>query len=208
MTRSLRPGNIVILLPCVAVAVGLNYFRSAWAAILLYHAIIVIALLLTRRALPRIELFRGWNNATGAGLTIVSACCGPLLVLLWPVISDLNGNLSSALASFGLQGASWYLFVAYFVTVHPVLEELFWRDPRVSGNRRVDITDIAFAAYHVIVLVHFLKSPWVIIIFVILTLVSWLWRLVALRYNGLAIPVISHITAGLAIMTAACIIAG
>jgi hypothetical protein len=205
--RLLRPGNIVLLLPCVAVLVGLDYLRSAWAAILLYHAVIVIYLLFTRRDRPRAELFHGWNNATGAGITLVCACCWPLLVLLWPVISDVGGGLSSALDSFGLHGTSWWVFATYFVSLHPVLEEIFWRDALGSRNSRIDIVDIAFAAYHVLVLVHFLKFPWAIIVFISLTLISWLWRRIAERYHGLAIPIISHITAGLGIMIATYMIA-
>jgi len=202
MLRFFKAVHIVLLLPCIAVLAGLNCLRSAWAAILLYHAVIVIYLFLTRHDRPRTELFRGWKNASGAGLTLICACSGPLLVLLWPVISNVNDGLSSALASFGLHGTSWYLFAAYYVSLHPVLEELFWRNALGSSNRRIDIVDIAFAAYHVLVLVHFLKFPWVIIVFIILTLVSLLWRRIAERYHGPAIPIISHIAAGLGIMTA------
>ena len=120
---------------------------------------------------------------------------------------NVSGGLSSALASFGLHGTSWWLFAAYYVSIQPVLEELFWRDALISRSKRIDIVDIAFAAYHVLVLVHFLKFPWVIIVFVILTLVSWLWRYIAERYNGLAIPIVSHIAAGLGIMTVTYMIA-
>lgn len=207
MLRFFKAVHIVLLLPCVAVLVGLNCLRSAWAAILLYHAVIVIYLFLTRHDRPRTELFRGWNNALGAGLTIACACSGPVLVLLWPVITNVSGGLSSALASFGLHGTSWWLFAAYYVSIHPVLEELFWRDALISRSKRIDIVDIAFAAYHVLVLVHFLKFPWVIIVFVILTLVSWLWRYIAERYHGLAIPIVSHMAAGLGIMTVTYMIA-
>jgi hypothetical protein len=208
MFRYSRSLNIVILLPCIAVLVGLDYLRSAWAAILLYHAVIVIYLGLTRRDRPRPELSHGWNNAAGAAFTIMGACSGPLLLLLWPVISNVSGGLDNALDSFGLNGASRWLFSAYFVSLHPVLEELFWRDALVKGNGRLDIVDIAFAAYHVLVLVHFLKLPWVILVFVILIMVSWLWRRVADRYHGLAIPIISHIAVGLGIMAATLLIAG
>ncbi len=207
MSRSFKPLNIIILLPCIVVFAGLSYLRSAWAAILLYHTVIIIYLVITRSKRLRPELFRGWNNAAGAVFTIACACPGPLLVLLWPVISNVSDGLSSTLDSFGLHGAGWLLFAVYFVSLHPVLEELFWRDALVSGSRWPDIVDIAFAAYHVLVLVHFLKFPWVILVFVILTLVSWLWRRVAERYRGLAIPVVSHIAAGISLMIATFLIA-
>ncbi len=194
--------HVALLMPCIAVLIGLNILRSAWAAILFYHAVIVIYLFLTRSDRPRPALFRGWHTSTGIGLILLCACSGLLLVLLWPVIENVHGNLSAALDSFGLHGARWWLFAAYYVSLHPILEEIFWRGAMSERNRSINFTDIAFATYHMLVLLHFLKIPWVIVVFVILVLVSWFWRSIAGRYHGLAIPVISHMTAGLGIMTA------
>ncbi len=198
----LRSRYVVLLMPCIAVLAGLYYLRSAWTAILLYHAGIVIYLFLARSDRPRPALFRGWHTPTGIGLVLLCACSGPLLVILWTVIENVQGSLSAVLESFGLRGTSWWLFAAYYVSLHPILEEIFWRDALAERNRSIDIVDIAFAAYHVLVLLLFLKIPWVIVVFVILVLVSSLWRRMAGRYHGLAIPVISHMTAGLGIMTA------
>lgn len=198
----LRSRHVVLVLPCIAVLAGLSFLRSAWAAILLYHAVIVIYLFLTRSNRPRPALFRGWHTTTGIGLILLCACCGPLLVILWPVIENVKGSLSAALDSFGLNGVRWWLFAAYYVSMHPILEEIFWRDALAERNRSIDIVDVAFAAYHALVLLHFLKIPWVIVVFVILVLVSSLWRRITGRYHGLAMPVISHMTAGLGIVTA------
>lgn len=198
----LRSRHVVLVLPCIAVLAGLSFLRSAWAAILLYHAVIVIYLFLTRSNRPRPALFRGWHTTTGIGLILLCACCGPLLVILWPVIENVKGSLSAALDSFGLNGVRWWLFAAYYVSMHPILEEIFWRDALAERNRSIDIVDVAFAAYHALVLLHFLKIPWVIVVFVILVLVSSLWRRITGRYHRLAMPVISHMTAGLGIVTA------
>lgn len=197
----------MLLLPCVAVLAGLHFFRSAWAAILLYHAVIVAYLILVRGGRFRHGLIRGWNTRAGVGMIILCLCCGPLIVLLWPVISDIRGGLSPALETFGIRGAGMYIFAAYFVTVHPVVEECFWRDAVAPADLRIGRVDIAFAAYHVLVLVHFLKFPWVIAATLLLVIISWLWRRAAVRYHGLAIPIISHIAAGLGIMTAVFFIA-
>ncbi len=202
-----KRNNGVLLLPCVAVLAGLQLFRSAWAAILLYHAVIIIYLVLTSGGRPRPGLIQGWNAPAGVGMIILCASSGPLLVFLWPVISDVRDDLPAALESFGLRGAWMYLFAAYFVTVHPVLEECFWRGAMAPADRRIGTVDMAFAAYHVLVLVHFLKFPWVIAAALLLVLVSWLWRRVAEYSRGLAIPIFSHIAAGLGVMTAAFIIA-
>jgi len=198
--------NIFLLLPCIAVLTGLYFLRSAWATILLYHAVVVMYLFIVRRNRPRRGLFEGWNTLSGAGLILLCACCGPLLVLLWPVIENTQYGLSATLTAFGLKGAGWWLFAALYVSFHPLLEELFWRDALDPGSRRIDIVDVAFAAYHVLVLTNFLKIPWVVVVFFVLMMASWLWRRMAEKYQGLVIPLISHMTAGLGIMTAACIL--
>ncbi len=202
MSGFFRARNIVLFLPCIAVLIGLNLFESAWTAILLYHAVIVIYMFLTRRNRLRRELLRGWNTAVGAGLILFCALCGPLLILLWPIIKNVPGGLSPVLEAYGIHGVSWWLFAVYFVSLHPILEELFWRGVMAPENSKIDIVDVAFGAYHVLVLVHFLQLPWVILVFVILVLVSWLWRWIAQRYAGLTIPLVSHMTAGAGIMTA------
>ena len=194
--------NIVLVLPCIAVLIGMKYLRSAWAAILLYHAVILVCLFFTRRSRSRRGLLAGWNAPVGTGLIFLCALCGPLLVLLWPVIENVQGGMAPALETYGLHGASWWFFAVYYVTLHPILEESFWRGVMAPRSSKIDFVDVAFGAYHVIVLYYFLKLPWVFVVFVILILVSWLWRLVADRFEGLAVPVVSHITAGAGIMTA------
>lgn len=194
--------NLVLVLPCIAVLIGMKYLRSAWAAILLYHAVILVCLFVTRRSRSCRVLLAGWNTPVGILLILFCALCGPLLILLWPVIENVQGGMAATLEAYGLHGAGWWLFAVYYVTLHPVLEELFWRGVMAPQSGRINFVDVAFGAYHVIVLYYFLKLPWVILVFVILVLVSWLWRLVAGRFEGLAVPFISHITAGAAIITA------
>ena len=194
--------RLVLLMPAVAVLAGLELFQSAWTAILLYHAVIAAYLILTRNKRPRPGLLSGWTSPSGPALILLGACTMPLLVVLWPHIGKTPESLESALASFGLRGPGWHLFAAYFVTVHPVLEELFWREAVVSREKGLDISDLAFSAYHVIVLAHFMRVPWVIASFAVLVFISWLWRRARRLYGGLAVPVISHVAAGAGIMAA------
>ena len=39
----------------------------------------------------------------------------------------------------------------YYATVHPVLEEIFWRGYLSRAHRSPVVTDVAFAGYHVVV---------------------------------------------------------
>jgi len=192
----------VLLIPAVAVLAGLELFKSAWAAILLYHAVTAAYIFLTRSKRPRPGLFYGWRWTSGPLLVLLCACTMPLLVLLWPYIEKSPESMESILASFGLSGPGRHLFAAYFVTVHPVLEELFWREAVVSREKGLDISDLAFSAYHVIVLIHFMGGPWVIAAFAVLVFISWLWRRARRLNGGLAVPVISHVAAGAGLMAA------
>ena len=93
-------------------------------------------------------------------------------------------------------------------TVHPVLEELFWRGGRAGARRPVpDWRDVAFAGYHVPVLWFFVGPGWVALSFVVLAAGSWLWRLADHRFGGLGVPLVSHAAADLSIMVAATLIA-
>jgi hypothetical protein len=195
--------NVFLLLPCAAVAAGFWLLRSAWAAILLYHAVIIAYLLISRGERPPTRLLGGWSTPARLALSALCACVLPLIVMLWPFINCVPDGLEASLSSFGLSGPALGLFFAYFVIFHPVIEEVFWRgaiDSRLPG---LDFADAAFAAYHVLVLAHFLSIPWLVVAFAVLAAVSWLWRLAVRRLEGLMIPAISHIVAGLGIMTAA-----
>ena len=61
-------------------------------------------------------------------------------------------------------------------------------------------TDLAFAGYHILVLAWFIKLPWLIIAFVVLTIAAYIWRYMAFKLKGLAIPLLSHIIADISII--------
>jgi len=189
------------VIPYIAVALGLYILENAWAAILLYHAGIVIVLARRRERLAGV-LLRGWN----LGIAIVGAfgcaLAGGLVFLLWDVIHIEGLSLGTTLAQFGLGGASWIVFVLYFTFIHPPLEEAFWRDHMMRTARGPHFVDAAFAGYHILVLVLFVTPVWTAISFLLLAGVAWVWRLMALRYSGLAIPVFTHAAADASIMVA------
>ncbi len=66
---------------------------------------------------------------------------------------------------------------------------------------------MAFAGYHVLVLVHFIRLPWAVASACVLALVAWAWRQVAMRRGGLAVPLVSHALAGLSLIAGACVLA-
>jgi len=188
--------------PYVAVLIGLYWLHSAWLAILLYHAAIGLFIGITRPPGLLHKLKTGWHPGVGSGLSICCACAGPAFVLLWPLITDDPDSLGRILASFGLGGASLWIFALYFATVHPVIEEAFWRVGTAPNLRSITFDDLAFAGYHFLVLIQFVQPFWAVVSVVVLTSAAWLWRLAAARYGGLAVPVVSHAVSGISIMAA------
>jgi hypothetical protein len=194
---------LAIALPYTAVFLGLYVLRNAWAAILLYHMGMVTLLRLGGQEGLLRTASRGWSTPAAAGIGIVFSAGVLLLVLLWGTISRDHIDLAETLTSLHLSGAYWWLFAAYYVTVHPVLEEIFWRGYLNRAHRSPVVTDIAFAGYHVLVLCIFIKWPWALVSFGVLLFASWSWRKLAARYCGLSVSIASHAAADLSVIMVA-----
>lgn len=193
---------LAALLPFGSIVAGIYLLHSAWCAILLYHSGILLILVINEKRYIWHGVFSGWSGFSGIGMSTLFAGNGPLFILMWPFISLKPGILAESLSDLGLSGISLLIFAVWYATVHPILEEVFWRKYLLSGSRWPALTDCAFAAYHILVLLLFLRLPWVIISFLVLTLTAWLLRMLALKYRGLAIPIVSHMAAGLSTLTA------
>jgi hypothetical protein len=194
---------IVAAIPYAAVLVGLYGLRSAWAAILLYHVGIFVALCVGgwRQALLRAA--NGWRRRIAVLLVAATSLGGVALYLLWPYVDATPAGLAQRLEEFGLGGGwSWGAFAVYYSTVHPFLEELFWRGGRPAGGPAFLWRDAAFAGYHVPVLWFFIDPLWIAVTFVILTAASLTWRISAHRLGGLGVPLVSHAAADVSIVAA------
>lgn len=186
-----------------AIFSGLYVFKSAWIAILAYHFVIVLILAIDRPVGLWKKITSGWNHKQGILLALFCSLAGGVLLLFLPMMQPDGCPLSSSLQVLGFSGDTWILFMLYFSIVHPVLEEIFWRDYLVENNSRYPmVLDFAFAGYHILVLVWFVTLPWVALAFVVLSAASWVWRITSDRYNGLLIPIVSHAIADLSVILA------
>ncbi|UCC78610.1 MAG: CPBP family intramembrane metalloprotease [Candidatus Zixiibacteriota bacterium] len=188
------------LIPYLTILVGLHILKSAWAAIILYHGAIFFIVLKNSNPVLFKRLFRGWNWKIGFPLTAISALAGLSLYFLWPIMRIEGTELSAILNEYGLHGSSWIVFMIYYCVSTPVLEEIFWRGYLSVPNRRPSAPDILFAGYHIIVLILFLKPLPIAAVFLTLVVAAWIWRLISLKFNGLAMPSVSHLVAGISVI--------
>ena len=158
-----------------------------------------------RKGLAR-KVFKGWNWSIATISIMTAVMIFPFIFVSWEYMRLGKVNLDVTLTSFGLHGSSWLLFMIYFSTVQPFLEEIYWRGYLRTGPRYIAWTDLAFAGYHLLVLARFIKAPWLLAAFLVLTLVACLWRHIASRLDGLLVPLLSHAVADASIVAVTCVL--
>ncbi|MDK1031743.1 MAG: lysostaphin resistance A-like protein [Planctomycetia bacterium] len=186
--------------PYVAVLIGLYILKNAWIAIGLYHCGITVFLIANDKNNLLRKVYTGWNSMMAVASMVMSAMIFPLVFFFWGHMQLENVSLTSALADLGLHGTSWFFFAIYFSTVQPLLEEMYWRGYLECKQKYFSWTDLAFAGYHILVLAWFIKLPWLAIAFVALTATAYIWRYIASRLKGLAVPLLSHVVADVTII--------
>ncbi len=177
--------------------------RNALAAILLYHAGILVIVAATGRWSLVKELIAGWHALAALGLSLFGLLGGATIYVLSPLMGLDYARMTAVLAELGLVDVTWFAFIGYYCLVNPWLEELFWRGFLVRRERRPVPVDLLFAGYHALVVIWFVDWPWVMIAFFSLTTAAWLWRRTAHSTGGLLLPVISHFAADVGIIIAA-----
>ena len=200
MKKAGWPRLISMAVPYIAVFIGLYVLKNAWVALGLYHLGIAMFLVADGRGKLLRKIRSGWNPVAVAACAIVCALIGPAIFILWQYMQLGDVCLKVTLMNFGLNGLSWYVFIIYFSTVQPFLEELYWRGYLESNHKYLSWTDLAFAGYHVFVLAWFIKLPWLVVSFVVLSIAASAWRYIAHRFGGLAVPLFSHLLADISII--------
>jgi len=189
--------------PYVAIFIGLYILRSAWAAILLYHFGIALFLIADDKGRSLKKIRSGYNSIITIASGAVCVLIVPTIFLLWQHMQLEDTSLRTKLMDFGLQGTSWHFFMVYFSTVHPFMEELYWRGYLDSKHEYLSWPDLAFAGYHIFVLVWFIKLPWVAASFLVLSVAAWAWRYAVHKLGGLAVPLLSHMVSDISIIAVA-----
>lgn len=97
---------------------------------------------------------------------------------------------SQTLSALGPTGIP---FLLYILIVNPALEELFWRKLQSNPGRSVNIEDIAFGLFHILILILFLPFNYSLAFALGLTAIAWLWRQLRFRYAGLGTVWLAHL---------------
>lgn len=183
----------------LAVWAGLFLFKSAWAALLGFHAAILLALAVMRPGVPVDILFKSTSFKWVLFSLLFCSTSGIGLYFLWNLFGVAH-DLPAQLQSIGLNSSSWPPFLAYFSLVNPWLEEYFWRGVLGSDTKSLYFIDQIYAGYHALVLwgrVHPLA-----ILFAVIILISagWLWRQMFRQDRGLLAAVLGHMVADFSIL--------
>jgi hypothetical protein len=186
-------------MPYLAVWLGLYLFHSGWAAILGYHAGIILLVTLAK-AWPKLSDFHPnapmWKVALFA-LTGLSA--GVVVYFLWPFVY-VSPAFSDALLDWGLTPRVWPVFILYSGLVNPWLEEIFWRGWLGSAATHPIWQDFIFGGFHLVILAPFISLFWMAIALLILAFSGWLWRQVDRVEQSMLATSLFHMAADVSIL--------
>lgn len=186
--------------PYIAVFLGLYVFKNAFLSILLYHAGVLTSIYLNRKELNIKDVFNFNSKRLTLIISLICGLSGLSILLIWDFIKLPGINLSNTMSEIGLTGNTKIIFLIYFSTIHPFVEELFWRFLLKTKAKYISLDDILFALYHVMVLVLFLKLQYIIICFIALIAVARLWRFLQHNLSENMAVILSHAVADFSIM--------
>jgi hypothetical protein len=180
----------------VATLFGVWVLQMPLVAVGIYHTGICFLMFRNRSVLSR--TLKGFQWKPALFLSGFCLLVWPTLIFLWPQVALSEINLADQLQAWGFTGPMVYVFIFYSITIHPILEETFWRGLMPDHV----VSDILFAGFHVLVMMLFLPWIWIAFGFTALTLAGFLWRKTEQHISGLAVPILSHALADLGIVLA------
>lgn len=182
-----------LLVPYVAVGIGWCLLGWGWQSLLAYHVLILAG---SRGRWKGV--FRGTSPGWLWASVAPCALAGLILFLLIPVVAP-DPALADWLVAHGIGERALLFFIPYFGLIHPMLEQVHWRDLRPVGW----VAHAAFAGYHALVLGSLVEAPWLVAILIGLAVASWSWGWITQETGGLLIPIAGHSLADLGVIVAA-----
>ena len=185
----------------IAVALGLFVSRNAWSALLSFHLVILVSLLIAKPNIPIKILLTSKNIKWILISVLLCGSSGITLYLLWNKFGIAH-DLSAHVEAIGLNQSTWIPFIAYFTLANPFLEEYFWRGYLGSNTTNFHTSDFLYAGFHGLILLNRVQDSMSIYSLALLILAGWFWRQLARADNGLLAPVLGHMAADFTILLA------
>ena len=189
-----------IVSPYLVVILGVFFFKNGFFAVLLYHLILLICIIRINRSQALKLLLSGFQRYIGLLICLSGLLPGVVIFLLWPTAKLESVDLAQLMKSVNLTDTSFTVFALYACLINPFLEESFWRGCFKPGSWIPNPIDALFAGYHAIVLIPVVKPIFVLLCFMALMFVGWIFRNIYRLTGGLAIPLLTHIVADIAIL--------
>lgn len=186
--------TLKLLAPYLAVVIFWWGFQNAWLSILVYHA----QILFWSKDHFKL-LFKGFARQRFVRFALPCLATGLIAYFLLPFMYP-EAALGSWLSSYKLERLSLLLMIPYFGLIHPPLEQMHWVELREKHGL---LAHLCFAGYHAIVLSSLVNAIWLVLGLTVLFSVSMLWAWMHSRYQGLAIPTLTHGFADAGIIVAA-----
>lgn len=206
MSRIIAP-FITCLLSACAIGAGLFLMHSGWAAILLYHSVLLGSLFVGKGREPWAIIFRGFDIRAVIVLVFLSFGMGWMFYEFIQHLDPHGTYVLRQLSRSGFTSASLIPFLLYVSTANPVLEEFYWRQN--YANPGGWIHDVFYALLHAPMFVYFGRLTPVQVMLPVMGLVmaGVLWRFVARRVDGLASSIIGHGSGDFAMLLAILLLA-
>lgn len=185
----------------LAVAVGIFQFHHAWGALVGFHIAILASLLIARPNIPVKTLFTNHNSKWTLLSVLLCGSSGITLYFLWNWFGAAS-DLPRQVASLGLNESNWIPFIMYFTLINPWVEEYFWRGYLGSASTKPYLSDFLYSGFHGLVLLSKVQATSIFFALTALVAAGWFWRQVARKDGGLLAPVLGHMAADLAILSA------
>ena len=131
----------------LAVGLGLFKFHSAWGALLGFHVVIIVSLLIARPNIPISILITSTNIKWIIVSILLCGSGGISLYFLWDKFKFAN-DLPAQVEALGLNSSNWLTFIAYFALVNPFIEEYFWRGYLGNPTKSLHLYDFIYSGFH------------------------------------------------------------
>ena len=185
----------------LAVGLGLFQFHSAWGALVGFHVVIIVSLLIARPNIPFTVLFKSTNLKWIFLSVLFCGSGGVALYFMWNIFGFVS-NLPVQVEALGLNSSNWLTFIAYFALVNPFIEEYFWRGYLGNPTKSLYLSDFIYSGFHGLILIGKVHSYSILFGLSVLVFAGWLWRQISREDHGLLASVLGHMAADFTILMA------